>query len=276
MRIPIRSTLALLLLLALGCGSTSNYRLAELSEREGDWDQAVLHYLELVQKEPDNIAYRSALLRAKIRASQMHFERGKEYKEANVLDQALIELQQAVQLDTTNQYAQVELRKVREELAALDIGEEVLSLAELKDKVRAERRRPPVLNPRSTEPISLDFPEPVSVKNIYRALGKGFGINVIFDPNLRDQEIAITLHDVVAQGALEILMRSAGHFYKVLDEHSILIAADTPQNRRAYEDLVIQTFFLSNAQPKDTFNMLRSRRREEHRHQRRAQRHRHP
>ena len=82
MRIPIRSTLAVLLLLAFGCGSTSNYRLAELSEREGDWDQAVLHYLELVQKEPDNISYRAALMRAKIRASQMHFERGKEYNEA--------------------------------------------------------------------------------------------------------------------------------------------------------------------------------------------------
>jgi general secretion pathway protein D len=231
--------------------------MAEFSEREGDWDQAVLHYLELVQEEPGNIAFRGALMRAKIRASQMHFERGKEYRDADILDQAMIEFQQAVQLDTTNQYARVELRKVREQIAASSNGQEVLSIAELKDKVR-EQRQPAVLNPRSTEPISLDFPEPVSVQDIYRALGKGFGFNVIFDPNLRDQQIAITLQDVVAQDALEILMRSAGHFYKVLDETSILIAADTPQNRRAYEDLVIQTFFLSNAEPKDSFNMLRS------------------
>ena len=53
-------------------------------------------------------------------------------------------------------------------------------------------------------------------------------------------------------------MRAAGHFYKVLDEHSIIIAADTPQNRRNYEDLVIQTFFLSNAEVKDVMTMLRS------------------
>jgi general secretion pathway protein D len=243
------------LLLVLGC-SQSTQRLADESEREGDWDQAVLYYLELVQEQPENISYRAALMRARIRASQMHFELGKEFKEAGVLDQALIELQQAVQLDTTNQYAQVELRKVREQIAAAAGGAQVLTLEQMKEKVRAERQ-PPELSPRSTEPISMDFPEPVSVQNIYRALGKAFGINVIFDPNLRDQEIAITLQDVVAKDALEILMRSAGHFYKVVDEHSILIAADTPQNRRAYEDLVIQTFFLSNAQPKDTFNMLR-------------------
>ncbi len=263
---------ALLTAVVIGCASQGTYRMAQLAEQEGDWDRAVLRYLELVDKEPDNISYRAALLRAKIRASQMHFERGKQYRDTGVLNQALIEFQQAVQLDTTNQYAQVELRKVREQIAAASNGAEVRSLAELTDEVR--RRQPPTLSPRSVEPISMDFPEPVSVKSIYRALGKAFGINIIFDPNLRDQEIAITLQDVVAQDALEILMRSAGHFYKVLDEHTILIAADTPQNRRAYEDLVIQTFFLSNAQPKETFNMLRQLV-GANRHERGSERHRH-
>ena len=50
-----------------------------------------------------------------------------------------------------------------------------------------------MLNPRSKEPISLDFPEPVSIFDIYRALGKAFGINILFDPKLKDQEIAIEL-----------------------------------------------------------------------------------
>ncbi len=41
-------------------------------------------------------------------------------------------------------------------------------------------------------------------------------------------------------------MRQENHFYKVIDEKTILIAADTPANRKTYEDLVIRTFFLSN------------------------------
>ena len=53
-------------------------------------------------------------------------------------------------------------------------------------------------------------------------------------------------------------MRAANHFYKVIDEQTIIIAADTPQNRRIYEDLVIQTFFLSNAEVKDMMTILRS------------------
>ena len=94
--------------------------------------------------------------------------------------------------------------------------------------------------------------------DIYRALGKAFGINVLFDPKLRDQQISIELNDVEAQDALEILMRTVGHFYKVLDEHSIIVADDTPQNRRTYEDQVIQTFFLDNAEVKDVMTMVRS------------------
>src|SRR5262245_15351486 len=128
----------------------------------------------------------------------------------------------------------------------------------MKQRNRGARAQPPELNPRSNQPISLEFPEPVSIFQIYRSLGKAFGINILFDPNLKDQEINIELKDVTAQTALETLMRAAGHFYKVLDEHTILIAADTPQNRRIYEDLVIQNFFLSNAEVKDMMTILRS------------------
>ncbi len=213
-------------------------------------------YLKALERDPSNLSIRTDLLRAKIRASQEHFKKGKDFRSAGVLDRSLIELQQAVQLDPTNQYAQAELESVRRAIAAQN--KDAPTLDELKAKNRGARPQPPQLNPRSNQPISLDFPQPVSIFDIYRALAKAYGINVLFDPNLKDQEIAIELKDVTAQNALEVLMRSAGHFYKVLDEATILIAADTPQNRRTYEDLVIQTFFLSNADVKDMTTILRS------------------
>jgi general secretion pathway protein D len=241
-----------------GCSGFAQYRRAQVAEQQGEWDQAVLYYLELVEREPEDLTYRAALLRARMRASQMHFESGKRFAAAGSLERALFEYRQAVELDPTNQYAATELEKVRQSLLARQrqVGEQ-RTIDEMKREAR-ERSQPPLLEPRSGEPISLEFPQPVSVKDIYRALGKAFGINILFDPNLRDQEIAIELTDVTAQAALEILMRAASHFYKVLDPHTILIAADTPQNRRAYEDLVIRTFFLSNAEVKDVITMLRS------------------
>jgi general secretion pathway protein D len=247
------------LLLVVGCTGYRGAREAQIAEQQGDWDQAVLKYLELADQYPDNVSYRTGLLRAKIKASQMHFERGKDLYEAGALERALEEYRQAVQLDPSNQYAQVELEKLVYEIARTQkLGETPQTLAEMKERTRGSRAQPPVLNPRSTEPISLSFPKPVKVTDIYRALGKAFGVDVLFDPKLRDQEITIELEDATAQEALEILMRAAGHFYKVLNEHTIIVVEDNPQNRRAYEDLVIQTFFLSNAEVKDVMTMLRS------------------
>ena len=255
----IRLLGVLLLLIVTGCSGYHSARQVRLAEQQGDWDQAVLQYLELVQDYPKNVSYQTGLIRAKIKASQMHFERAKDLHEAGVWDRALEEYRQAVQLDPTNQYAQVEFEKLMEEVALIERGGDPHeTLAEKKERTRGSRAQPPVLDPRSDEPISLSFPSPVSVQDIYQALGKAFGINVLFDPKLREQEIAIELEQVNAKDALEILMRAAKHFYKVLDEHTIIVVEDTPQNRRAYQDLVIQTFFLSNANVKEVMTMLRS------------------
>ena len=241
---------------AAGCTSTRASRQAEIAAQQGNWDEAVVKYMEAVELDPGDVQARASLLRTKIRASEAHFEKAKRYHQAKVLDRALIELQQAVELDPTNQYAEAELTNVRAEIDSA--GKAASTIDELKKKASGARPQPPILNPRSDKPISLAFPEPTSIFQIYRALGKAFGINILFDPNLKDQEISLELEDVTAQGALETLMRAAGHFYKVQDEHTIIIAADTPQNRRLYEDLVIQTFFLSNIEVKDMMTILRS------------------
>jgi len=256
-RLFLAATLVLTLT-ALGCTSHRGYRQAQLAEQTEDWDQAVAQYLELVNRHPGKITYKSGLVRAKLRASQDHFGKGKKFMEAGALEPAYLEFQQAVQLDPTNQYAQVELEKVRTGLQEARLAAGDQTLQDLKDRNQGRRPQPPTLNPRSNEPISLTFPSKVSIFDVYRALGKAFGINIQYDSKLRDQEIAIELEDVIAQEALEFVMRAGGHFYKVLNETSIIVAEDNPQNRRNYEDLVIQTFFLSNAEVKDQMTILRS------------------
>jgi general secretion pathway protein D len=255
----VRMSIPLLVLgLLAGCTSHQSYRQGEIASQLGKWDDAVLHYMKALEQEPDNISYRAALLRAKIKASQVHVDKGQEFEKAGVLERALVEYQQAVQLDPTNQYAKAQLENTHRAYVAQRQSRGVETIDQMKEKARGARPQPPVLNPRSDKPISLEFPQQASIMAIYRALGQAFGINILFDPNLRDQEISIDLKDVTAQAALETLMRATGHFYKVMDEHTIIIAQDTPQNRRTYEDLVIQTFFLSNSEVKDMLTILRS------------------
>ncbi len=250
---------ALLMMGVVGCTT------AKKTANEGDdafthknWDAAVYHYLQALAEDPENVEYMMQLTFARQRAAQKHFQNGLALRKLGRLLPARNELQMAVQLDPTHQYAEQVLEDVQEEMVILSTPDGARKLEELKEQARQAKVQPPVLNPKSTAPITLNFPKPKPVKEIYNAIGKAYGFNVLFDPKLKDDRLAIELRDLTAERSLEMVMQGAGHFYKVLDEHSIIIADDTPQNRREYEDLVIKTFFLSNAEVKDIDKLLRS------------------
>ncbi len=250
---------AFAVVLAAGCSTAERPgRQGQEAVHDLNWDAAVYYYLEALAKEPDNLEYRMALTRARLKAGQDHFQRGLAFRELGRLPQARAEFQLATQLDPTHQFAEQELERVDKELDILSRPDGQQTLEEMKAKARQAKVQAPILDPRSKEPITLTFPKPKPVKEIYQAMAKAYGFNVLFDPKLKDDKLSIELADVTAQQALDIVAQAAGHFYKVQDEHTILIAEDNPQNRRDYEDLVIKTFFLSNADVKDVDKLLRS------------------
>ncbi len=240
------------------CSTYKYSRRASEAIRTENWDAAVYYYLEALAQDPSNMRYKMDLQRARLKAAEEHFRRGLGFKGAGELARAQNELQLAVQLDPTNQYAEVELRKVRKDLAVLMQEGGSTKLAEMKKAAAEMKVKPPALNPASNEPMSLSFPNQTNTRDIYRAIGQAFGINILFDPKLRDAKMSIELKNVTARQALESVMQASGHFYKVLDEKTVIVVEDTPQNRRDYEDLVVKTFFLSNADVKDVNNMLRA------------------
>jgi general secretion pathway protein D len=256
---PQKLLIVLTLLAAAGCSGSRSYYDGLEEEALGHWDLAVLKYSRAVELDPKSSQYRIALTKAKMRASQFHFEKGKTYRTTGQPELAVVELEQAFLLDPTNKYAETELRKARDEAAkviAERTGESRMETA--KRRTRGMRARAPMLEPTSDRPINLNFPQPKPIKQIYQSLASAAGINVIFDPQLKDDNVSIVLTNVEFQTALETLMRQENHFYKVVDEHTMLIAADNPQNRKTYEDLVIRTFFLSNGDVTEVSNALRS------------------
>lgn len=253
--------LAFLVVFTVLLGSCATYRYSRQAEEamKGDnWDAAVYYLLEALAADPGNIKLKMDLQRARTRAAEEHFRRGMGFKEAGELARARTELELAVQLDPTHQYAEAELAKVRKDLAILAQEGGAAKLEQAKKAAREMKVKPPILTPETAEPMTLAFPNPVNVKDIYNAIGKAFGFNVLFDPRLKDTKLAIELKNVTARQALDNVVQAAQHFYKVLDEKTIIVVEDTPQNRRDYEDLVVKTFFLSNADVKDVNNMIRT------------------
>src|SRR6476659_9832239 len=256
---PTKFLALLTLLLATGCAGSAAYRYAREEDTLQHWDLAMVKYARALDQDPTNTQYKIALGRARLRASRFHFEKGKLYRSAGQPELAAVELEQAVVLDQTNKYAETELRKAREDAAkavAARSGE--TSMESPKRRTRGLRARAPMLEPASERPINLNFPQPKPIKQIYQSLASAAGINVIFDPQLKDENVSIVLTNIPFLTALETLMRQENHFYKVIDEKTMLIASDTPQNRKTYEDLVIRTFFLSNGDVTEVSNALRA------------------
>lgn len=241
-----------------GCAAERAFRQAQDHEQRRHWDLAVMAYEKANELDPVNMKYQTALFRSKMQAAQTHLSRGRLHRSAGQLDLAKVELEQSVALDPTNDVALQELKRVEEEIEERR-AEVAGGTPTEKAKARARGRSaaPPMLQPSSEEPISVTFPPDTAIKKIYQALCAAAGINVIFDPQLKDDKYTIDLRNLTFQKALETAMRQAGHFYKVIDEKTILIAQDTQQNRKEYEDQVVRTFFLSNGDVKDVSTMVR-------------------
>ncbi|PWB68561.1 MAG: hypothetical protein C3F15_16275, partial [Holophagae bacterium] len=248
----------MLLVVAVGCASQRAESESKDAVKQENWDAAVYYYLELVAKHPDNVEYRIGLRHARQNAGNVHFQRGMALREIGRVVEAYNEMEMAVQLDPSHQFADQVLEELRKEVEILSGPGGKVELEEMKRQAREAKVKPPVLDPASKDPVTLVFPKPKPVKEIYDAIGKAYGFNVIFDPKLKDDRLPVELRDVTAERALEIVMQAAGHFYKVLDPKTIVVAEDNPQNRRDYEDLVIKTFFLSNADVKEVDKLLRS------------------
>ena len=258
-RRPGAAAALVLALLAASCASSRAYKEGEREEQRRHWDLAVLAYEKALSIDPSDASARIALQRARFQAAQAHYERGRLHRSAGQLDMAIAELEVSVALDSTNDSALQELRRARADIEARNretAGGTPVEKA--KAASRGARAAPPMLVPSSTKPIDVAFSPDTNIKKIYTALGAAAGINTIYDPQLKDDKFTLDLRGMTFQKALETTMRQAGHFYKVIDEKTILIAQDTQQNRKEYEDLVVRTFFLSNGDVKDVSAMVRS------------------
>jgi general secretion pathway protein D len=271
-RLKAITATVLISLVLSSCTSYNAFQRARSAEQTKEWDIAVAEYERALDIDPTNRQYKIALDRARREASRTHFEKGKSLRAAamqatgndqlRLAQMAATEFQLTVRLDPTNQFAAVELAKSFQMINDIQRASyEQVSIEDIKRRAQATsmtKAQPPQLNPASDEPISLTFSRDTPVKDIYRALGNAFGINIVFDQAVKDDRITIELRDVTAQQALERVMQAAGHFYKVLDERSIIVVPDNPQARRDYEDLVIRTFYLSNGDAEQVTNVVRT------------------
>jgi type II secretory pathway component GspD/PulD (secretin) len=250
-------TIAVVLLAATvaGCATGRAYSRGLEAAKAGDWDAAVGFYRQALQDDPDRPDYKIALERAMLSASQMYVARAREFEAAGQPEEALRAYRKALEFEPSNRpIAQraAELDKtLRERLEASMPRPEI-------EKLREQARRQttePILNPASRDPLDLRFPN-TGIRDVLNFIGAATGINVTYDRDFQDRSITLNLEGVTLEQALQQIMVANQLFYKVLNERTIIVAADTTQKRTQYEDQVIRTFFISHADATEISQLL--------------------
>lgn len=256
-----RAALVLVAVLAItaGCATATGMRRGRQAELAQDFDRAVVEYTRLARANPSNTDARLALERAKLRAAQDHAVRGRRLAGLERYDEAVLEYQVASELNPTDAQVVEALRDVRHKLRT-KLAVTRAGRTELESLIERTRDLPaPGLElPDGVKlPGSLVFGNGATARAVFLTVGRFANISTIFDAAFRDQPLNIDLRNATLADALTALTASTHTFYRITAPRTITIIPDTPAKRREYEELVIRTFFLSNADMKETIDLLR-------------------
>ncbi len=247
----MRLLLPLALVLATACATSSAFRSAEHAERLQDYDRAVLEYQRAVAGDPDNVQYRRALERVRMRASTDHTNRARRLVGRGSYDEAMAEYRLALEL---NPGAPGVAEEMRDAEVIRERGRS--SFQDIKERARERALSGLDLGPDAQQPLGLVF-RGASLREAYLALARAAGVNVTFDPSFQDTTVTLDLQNVGFDQALTALSAAGRTFHRVVDAKVLNVVPDTPSKRREFEQQVIKTLFLSNADLKETIDLLR-------------------
>src|SRR3954469_6734921 len=247
-----------LCLLAGGCAASDALRRGSEAEHRRDYDLAVVEYTKSLRLRPDDANTRAALDRAKLRASNEHFTRGRRLADTGKFDQALVEYQLAAELNPSNGDLDRELMATRTKLRTkIAISRE--GKTELQTLIDHARDLPPPgmdLPSGLKMPASLTFHDATS-RDVFTAISRLANISVIFDSAFRDTPVTVDLRNSTLEDALSTVAGATRTFFRVTAPKTIIVIPDTPAKRREYEEEIVKTFYLSSADLKETMDLLR-------------------
>ena len=221
-----------------GCQTLSmDYRQGVQAEMGQRYEEAVKFYQKAALNNPNEPAYRIALVRARSSASLFFLQTARTLVAQNKKKEAEVNYTKALFFDPRNYMAAEELR--------------VLTAPPEKPRKAPEKLEGPVQLKGLGEPLNLSFRNDVSLRSIFQTLGRVAGVNFLYDDTFRDTNLAIDLTGKDLQQAVNFLCVASKNFSRVIDERTVIIVPDNVQKRMQYELNAIKTFYLSNIDASD-------------------------
>jgi general secretion pathway protein D len=246
------------IVIVTACAAATAKRNALRAEQRQDYDRAIVEYTRALQANPNDVAARTGLERAKVRAAETHFVRGRRQIGLANYEEALVELQLASELNPASRDVAEALREAQTRLSAEIVlrREGETPLESIINSSRETSTGGLDLPGAQALPDSLTFRD-ASSRDVFVSLGRFAGINVIFDPAFSDAVVSVDLQDASIADALGAVASSTGNFVEMTAPGTVTIIPDTPAKRREYQREVVRTFYLSNVDLQEAIDLLR-------------------
>ena len=277
-----------------GCATEIPLKRGEELTAAGRWEEAAQFYLEAASREPQNIDVRINLALAMQAASQALYRQGEELFNNSQLDEAAAAYRRALHYNSENTAAQdglarvTVLRQVEERLARaqelMKKGEWRAAQGEVAAALRLDPEHPRArelqkeialklkvgIPPKaeadeeqaaaqmfSTQPVTLRFRD-TDIKEALEVFARTAGVNIFTDESLPAKRITTYFKDLPLREAFNLILVSNRLFAKRVATNTVIVVPDNPGKRQQYDTLVVQTFYLSDADAKVAVNLVRT------------------
>ena len=129
---------------------------------------------------------------------------------------------------------------------------------EIRRKREHVRNEPPRLKSPFDQPVSLELRD-ANIKMVFEALSRTTGISFILDKDIKqDAKATVFVSQARIEDAIEMVLATNGLQKKALSETTALVFPNTLQKLKDYQDLMIRSFFLTNANAKQIGGLLKT------------------
>ncbi len=251
-------------LAAIGDNGKKHFKLGMKYESSEDWDKAAEEFALASSADPKNPEYRLHLTRALFNASQMYIKKGTLAANEKDYNNAYGFFRRAYAFDPTNELAHSEMeRMIRLQKEANgepdDKTTDPLKVVKTAYSGTNASPPPPQQIPQKLEKLrDLPFPNGVDLQFIIKELARELDLNVLFDNTSfrQPRKTTIDLKNVTAAFALDCIFLQEGLFFQRVGPRTILVA--NSEQRTKFQQLVLRTFYLQNAAPKDIAKVVQT------------------
>jgi general secretion pathway protein D len=206
----------------------------------GDLIEAERHYLEALRYDPGSIAARNGLDGV-----------ARERRHAQFVTEAEVALKSG-DIATAERKAAEVLRDNSSHRGARAVMRQI---SDRRAPLETER---PQLKAALGKPITLEFRD-ANLRSVFEVISRTSGVNFVLDRDVRpDIRVTIFVRNTNLDDVLKLLLATNQLDRKVINENSVLIFPNTPAKQKEYQELVVRSFYVANADVKQTAAMIRA------------------